>query len=332
MNSKGWKDGNDAMGDNPEHVKPPTLFFLARAKSLDAAVLHKSGRVLKREADGRNFGTIVSGQPRPDGIDISHTTQRLYWTNMGDPATENNGSVMSAKLDGSDVKKVIAEGGVHTPKQIVIDHEHQKLYFCDREGLRIHRCDMDGENHEVIVQTGDWTVDEEMRDSMRWCVGITVDAQAGKLYWTQKGPSKGGKGRIYRAGINMPKGDNAANRSDIELLFDKLPEPIDLEIVPETQILYWTDRGNDPMGNTLNQASVSEENVRSSGPRTDDEVTILARHFHELIGMKIDSVNQHIYLTDLGGSLYRYDMDCQAPKVLIEDAEDAFTGIGLIYD
>ena len=38
------------------------------------------------------------------------------------------------------------------------------------------------------------------------------------------------QGRIFRAGIEIPKGETAANRSDIEVFFDRLPEPIDLEL------------------------------------------------------------------------------------------------------
>jgi hypothetical protein len=38
-----------------------------------------------------------------------------------------------------------------------------------------------------------------------------------------------------------------------------------------------------------------------NAPRSDSDVTILARHFHELIGLKID-------MADLGGSVYRYGL------------------------
>ena len=33
-----------------------------------------------------------------------------------------------------------------------------------------------------------------------------------------------------RANIDIPKGKSPANHSDIEVLFDRLPEPIDLEL------------------------------------------------------------------------------------------------------
>ena len=65
---------------------------------------------------------------------------------------------------------------------------------------------------------------------MKWCVGITVDTERGQIYWTQKGPDDAGKGRIYRAGTEIPSGQSPQNRTDVELIFEGLPEPIDMEI------------------------------------------------------------------------------------------------------
>lgn len=73
------------------------------------------------------------------------------------------------------------------------------------------------------MKRGDYSNSDHMADQTRWCVGISVDAKRGKFYWTQKGPSKGGQGRIFRANINMPDGQDAATRDDIETLFENLP-------------------------------------------------------------------------------------------------------------
>jgi len=69
-----------------------------------------------------------------------------------------------------------------------------------------------------------------------WCVGITVDPIRGQMYWTQKGADDSERGRIFRASIDMPRGQTAANRLDVELLFDGLPEPIDLELDLERRV------------------------------------------------------------------------------------------------
>lgn len=242
---------------------------------------------------------------------------------MGKSPSVNNGSIMSSNLDGSNLQTIIPEGKVHTPKQIKIDHENSKLYFCDREGLRIHRCDFDGSNHEIILKTGDFST-ADVEDQTKWCVGIAVDPKAGKLYWSQKGPSKGGQGRIFRANLQMAEGETASSRSDVELLFDKLPEPIDLDYEDDSQTLYWTDRGEYPLGNTLNSAYV--------GPRDKEvgQVKMLARHFHEAIGLKIDTVNRHIYTTDLGGTVYRFNMDGSEKKKIYE-TDGAYSGNALAH-
>lgn len=299
----------------------PTVYFLDLGLGSivkDISRLGKTGRILRRTSDGR-CETLVTDLKCPDGIAYSPSSGRIFWTNMGFRPALNDGSVMSATLDGSDVQVILTEGTVHTPKQLVVDETSQKLYFCDREGLRVHRCDFDGKNHEVLICNGDFKT-KDQDDQKLWCVGIAVDVKHGKFYWSQKGHSKAGQGRIFRANIEMPAGQTATTRTDIELLFEDLPEPIDLELDPETETLYWTDRGEHPMGNTLNRASVA---VGKSN------VEVLARHFNELIGMKIDLANQHIYLTDLGGSLYRVDMDGSNKTVLHSD-EGCYTGVTLV--
>jgi hypothetical protein len=60
--------------------------------------------------------------------------------------------------------------------------------------------------------------------------GKTIDPELEQIYWTQKGPDNAGLGRIFSCGREIPNGETTANRTDIELLFDDLPEPIDLEL------------------------------------------------------------------------------------------------------
>jgi len=65
-------------------------------------------------------------------------------------------------------------------------------------------------------------------------VGI-YDTKNRHLYWTQKALSKGGKSRIFQAGANVPADELPSSRTNTELLFKYLPEPIDLGIAPNTQ-------------------------------------------------------------------------------------------------
>lgn len=311
-----------------DNLHSPTLYYLDLGMNSKEEVMH-AGKIVAQSASGTETKTLVSDLTLPDGLDISVKDNRIYWTNMGIP-TENDGSIQSCKLDGSDVVEVVKKGDVHTPKQLIVDQENNKLYFCDREGLRVMRCNLDGSEQETLVQRGDWKIKEETQDSLRWCVGISVDNKRGYFYWTQKGASKAGKGRIYRASLKMPAGQDATSRSDIETVLTGLPEPIDLELDEEAGKLYWTDRGDPPMGNTINILDLSDithVEDASDNPRYN----VLARNMHEAIGIKLDKRNQHIYATDMGGFVYRFDMDGQNKKRVVDAEERAFSGITLAY-
>src|ERR1700752_2750333 len=200
--------------------------------------------------DGSDRKVIVTECDLPDGIAVDVAAGHIYWTNMGSSPAANDGSIERADLDGNNRTVIVAPGVTFTPKQIQLDRKNGKLYWCDREGMRVMRCNLDGSHVETLVETG--RGDADRRDQTRWCVGITLDPVRKQIYWSQKGPDNGDKGRICRAGIEIPKGETAANRSDIEVFFDRLPEPIYLEIDHKNRVLYWTDRGYPPRGNTVN--------------------------------------------------------------------------------
>jgi len=239
---------------------------------------------------------------------------------MGQPKADD-GSIERADLDGGNRMVIIPVGVTYTPKQIHLDKRNGKLYWCDREGMRVMRANLDGTEVETLVQTGQG--DEDRRDATKWCVGITVDPVRGHFYWTQKGPDNAGLGYIFRAGVNMPRGDSAAARSDIEVIFEGLPEPIDLELDHENRVLYWTDRGNPPDGNTVNRASLERVAGKARVP------DIVASDLMEGIGIALDLVGDRMFFTDLGGSLYSARLDGSEKKTLLF-AQGNLAGIAFI--
>ena len=256
------------------------------------------GRLFSINPDGSERTLIVTGCPVPDGVAVDVEAGHIYWTNMGTPPV-NDGSIERVDLDGNNRTTIVPSGGTYTPKQLHFDAAGRKLYWSDREGMRVMRCDLDGSNVETLVQTGQ--DDDDRRDETNWCVGITVDHVGGHFYWTQKGPSDAGLGRILRAGIDLPAGESAASRTDIEVLFKDLPEPIDLEIDHTTRILYWTDRGDPPHGNTVNRAPL--DGIGSIEPE------IVATHLMEGIGIALDPAHNRMFVTDLGGNIYVAALD-----------------------
>jgi len=277
----------------------PRLFFL------DAS----GGRIVSVNPDGSDKKVIVTGAgPIPDGIVVDAEAGHIYWTNMGTPS-KNDGFIERVDLDGKNRTIIIPEGGTFTPKQLHLEKKSGKLYWCDREGMRVMRSSLDGSKIETLVDTsgGD---PRPGPNQTKWCVGITVDPERGKIFWTQKGPTKGGTGHILRANIEIPKGETAANRSDIEVLFRDLPEPIDLELDLENRVLYWTDRGDPPRGNSVNRASMDAK----PGQATPE---ILVTHLMEGIGIALDLNGVRMFLTDLAGDVYTARLDGSEKKLLL---------------
>lgn len=284
-----------------------------------------SGQILRISADGRLDQTILKDQCLPDGLAVESSCDRMFWTCMGIPG-KSDGAVYSAKLDGSDIMTLVAPGTVNTPKQLALDPAAQKIYFCDREGCRVYRCAFDGSDLEILVDNinPDLTSEESVSD---WCVGIAVSPAMGKFFWTQKGPSKGGKGRIFCADITLPKGQ-ASDSRHAQCILDELPEPIDLEIDEESRTLYWTDRGEIPWGNSLNKISLDDTGLPL--PADSGKYKIITRGLNEAIGLNLDTINSQIYLTDLGGSVYRCDLDGNNKERVYSEDHRAFTGIALL--
>src|ERR1700742_3340911 len=101
------------------------------------------GRIHTMNVDGSDRKTIVTGCHLPDGIVVDVEASHIYWTNMGVPNLDD-GSIERADLDGRNRKVIVPKGLTHTPKQIILDKAGAKLYWCDREGMRVMRCNLDG--------------------------------------------------------------------------------------------------------------------------------------------------------------------------------------------
>jgi hypothetical protein len=264
--------------------------------------------------DGSDRKVLVTECRYPDGIVVDVEAGHIYWTNMGVPNL-NDGSIERADIGGKHRKIIVPEGATFTPKQIHLDKKNGKLYWSDREGMRVMRANLDGSGIEPLVVAGQG--DTDRHDATKWCVGITVDPERRQIYWTQKGPDNAGLGRIFRTDIEIPKGESAASRSDIEVLFDGLPEPIDLELDLDQRVLYWTDRGDPPRGNTVNRASIDQK------PR---EPEIVLTHLMEGIGIALDVPGDRMFLTDFGGSIYSARLN-GSEKQMFLSAQGNLTGI-----
>src|SRR5947207_1754098 len=147
-------------------------------------VLEASGnRVLSLNRDGSDRKVIVTECRLPDGIAVDVEAGHIYWTNMGVP-NRNDGSIERADLDGRNRKTIIPQGRTFTPKQLQIDKRNGKLYWSDREGMRVMRSNLDGSNIETLVDTSKGDA-RPGTDQTKMCVGITVDPDRVQIYWIQ---------------------------------------------------------------------------------------------------------------------------------------------------
>jgi hypothetical protein len=275
-------------------------------------------RIVLLNSDGSDRKVIVTDCRLPDGIVIDPAAGHIYWTNMGNPKADD-GSIERADLDGRNRKTIVPEGGTFTPKQLQLEKNSGMLYWCDREGMRVLRANLDGSNIETVVDTSQGDR-RPGRDPTKWCVGVAIDVDGDKIYWTQKGPDNAGQGRLFRAGIELPAGRTASNRSDIEVLYDGLPEPIDLELDLYNRVMYWTDRGDPPRGNTVNRAPMDADGKGRPAPE------IVLTHLMEGIGIALDLKGDRMFITDFGGNVLTAKLDGSEPRVLLV-AQGNLTGV-----
>jgi DNA-binding beta-propeller fold protein YncE len=285
----------------------------------------KNSSILSFDTEGNDLRTVLNNVAGiPDGIAIDPINRHIYWTNMGsyhegEHFPKNDGSIERINFDGLNHTTVIPKGGTFTPKQLQVDVENGFIYWSDREGMRVMRAKLDGTDITTLIQTGEG--DEDRKDETRHCVGVAIDTVNKYIYWTQKGPANGGKGQIFRAGLAIPLNDDPRNRNDIELLFENLPEPIDLEIDQLNGNLYWTDRGDGLYGNTLNRASIKEKNI--------GEHEILCFGLKEGIGLTLNAENDTVYFTDLMGHIYSTTLD-GFNRCDLYSGDRFFTGIAYV--
>jgi len=257
---------------------------------------------------GTRVRTLIAGLDElPDGIVVDQQRGHVYWTNMGAPdpgsgspgdaAYARNGSLERADLDGGNRVTVVPRGAFTTGKQLTADFDAGVLYWCDREGMQVLRSNLDGTQLQPLVVPA--VGDDAAHVERNHCVGIAVDVDRRLLYWTQKGAPNAGEGRIFRAPLDPPPGAGAQYRDDVELLWTDLPEPIDLHLVRGSATLVWTDRGDEPDGNTLNRAAVQP---------TVDAPQIISGGYREAIGVAAVSESE-FYVTDLGGSIRYVNVD-----------------------
>jgi hypothetical protein len=135
--------------------------------------------VVSLNPDGSDRKVIVTECRYPDGIAVDVAAGHIYWTNMGNPAADD-GCIERADLDGQNRRTIVPVGGTFTPKQLQLENTSRKLYWCDREGMRLMRANVDGSNIETVVDTGQGDP-RPGPDPAKWCVGVAIDVDGDQV-------------------------------------------------------------------------------------------------------------------------------------------------------
>jgi DNA-binding beta-propeller fold protein YncE len=226
-------------------------------------------------SDGSDARTLVPLNDGPDGVAVDAAAGKVYWTNMG---SGGKGSVQRSDLDGSHVEYVVPKGGTYFPKQVQLDLAQGKAYWSDRDGLKIQRCNLNGSQNEILISglnhpvgmaldlakgvfyfseknggtlkrapmsmppSGQTAADrkdvETLIAGLTQPIDVAVDVTRGEIYWTDRD-----EGTVHRAGIEIPAGQTAAARKDIETLLRGLDTPIGVALDPEGGKFFVTESG-----------------------------------------------------------------------------------------
>lgn len=285
--------GGSARQDevSAQRAPVPTLYWL----DVYANAVHRA-----TGPDFEDAEVLVEGTDQgPDGIGVDLEGGRLYWTSMGDPFGGTGqlggehpppGTLQRARLDGTDVERIVAPGLTRTPKQLALDLEHDHVYWADREGATLWRAGLDGSDPTPLV-TG---------HGLRELVGVALDVPAGHLYFSDRTG-----GHLWRAGLDVPAGQTADDRTDLEavVVTEGTSMPVDVAIDPDAGRLYWTDR----LAGTVQRVGLELPEGQTAETRTDVETVLDG--LEEPIGIALDAPNDRLYVTELGRGVSEATLD-----------------------
>ncbi len=132
-------------------------------------------------------------------VALDKTAGKMYFVDG------NGGRIQRANLDGSNLEHLVTGLFSYETVALVLDLQAGKFYFT-RGGFggptKIQRANLDGSSVEDVV----------LLSAPPY--GLAIDAVSGKLYWGTG--AQDGNDKIQRANLQIPAGQTAATRTDVE--------------------------------------------------------------------------------------------------------------------
>lgn len=163
------------------------------------------GGLLRANLDGSEMEHVVE-RGEVVGFTLDLQGHKIYWTDA-------RGTIQRANLDGSSVEDLFAPP-VRAPYAVTLDAMKERLYWTDLLSGTVQRADVDGFEHEVLV---------EGLDTPR---GVCLGGD--RIYWAD-----GGAGKIQSARLDG---------SDLSDLATKRNHPDKLALDAVHGSVYWTER------------------------------------------------------------------------------------------
>ena len=273
-----------------------------------------AGRIHSMNPDGSDRKTIVTNCHLPDGIVVDAEAGHIYWTNMGVPNLDD-GSIERADIDGGNRRVIVPQGVTHTPKQIHLDKENGKLYWCDREGMRVMRANLDGSHVETLVETGRGDSGPARSDPVVRRNHHRSEASENLLDAKRPGQR--------RPGPYLPRQHRHSQGREPD-------EP--LRHRGAVRSLAGTDRPRARSGRTASSIGPTAAILRAATPSIARRSIKRRRrrscitHLMEGIGIALDVPGNRMFVTDFAGSVYSADLDGKNERNFLY-AQGNLTGI-----
>ncbi len=238
-------------------------------------------RVRKSDSDGSSTQTLINNPDNFQGLALDLDNDKIYFLNVQDASLERS------DMDGSNIEHIFTFPGSvpHGFRHLALDPANEMAYIADAANHEISRVKYDGSGYEILV------------DDCRTAHGVTLDLDAGRVYFSC--PNSGAK----YIGVSDLDG---ANRDTI--ITNVKATGMSLDVANDR--LYYFDQNNgsvtydimrvnfDGTGNTLIYDSPTFAMTLRYDPE-DDELWLSRSGDRKILKMNSDGTNAQIIIHGL---------------------------------